>query len=79
MTAAFSATVMVHSCVGVGLTAGHFVPRLRGNDVEFWSNGAWSNNAALFRGYRICHRNCLNHPSPKGEGLNLAPRLRGGA
>ena len=34
MTATFPATVMVHSCVGVGLAAGHFVPRLRGNDEE---------------------------------------------
>jgi hypothetical protein len=39
MTAAFSATVMVHSCVGVGLTAGHFVPRLRGNDEELRNSG----------------------------------------
>jgi hypothetical protein len=39
MTATFSATVMVHSCVGVGLTAGHFVPRLRGNDEELRNSG----------------------------------------
>jgi hypothetical protein len=39
MTATFSATVMVHSCVGVGLTAGHFVPRLRGNDEELGNAG----------------------------------------
>jgi hypothetical protein len=39
MTATFSATVMVHSCVGVGLTAGHFVPRLRGNDKELRNSG----------------------------------------
>jgi hypothetical protein len=39
MTATFPATVMVHSCVGVGLAAGHFVPRLRGNDEEFRNSG----------------------------------------
>jgi hypothetical protein len=50
MAATFSATVMVHSCVGVGLTAGHFVPRLRGNDEEL---GNSDDNCGIDRNYRF--------------------------